>query len=137
LPVPAGEPRLDFHDLLKARAMRLPPVQLMLPSTADPRRARKTKRTKIVRSIQDDATRAWNLHTALYYKAMGRPWRIPRDSTDFATCYVGISFFHTLDRSSVLTSMAQVFDERGDGVIVQGGPAEINKEDRIPHLSAD
>ena len=135
--VPQGEPRLDFHDLLKARAMRLPPVQLMLPSTADPRRARKTKRGKTERRIQDDATRAWNLHTALYYKALGRPWRIPRDPNDFTTCYVGISFFHALDRSSVLTSMAQVFDERGDGVIVQGGPAEIAKDDRTPHLSAD
>ena len=89
-----GEPRLDFHDLLKASSMRLPPVQLMLPSTSDPRRARKRKRTQTERRIQDDATRAWNLHTALYYKALGRPWRIPRDTTDFTTCYVGISFFH-------------------------------------------
>lgn len=135
-PVGDGESRLDFHDMLKARSMRLPPVQLMLPSTADPRLARRTKRGR-VRTIQDDATRAWNLHTALYYKSLGRPWRIPRDPTDFTTCYVGVSFFHTLDRSSVLTSMAQVFDERGDGVIVQGGPAQIAKDDRTPHLSAE
>lgn len=135
-PPPGGnEPRLDFHDLLKARAMRLPPVQLMLPSTADPTRARKAKGGKRTRSIQDDATRAWNLHTALYYKALGRPWRIPRDASDYATCYVGVSFFHSLDRSAVLTSVAQVFDERGDGVIVQGGRAELSKEDRAPRLS--
>jgi hypothetical protein len=33
-----------------------------------------------------------------------------------------------------MTSMAQVFDERGDGIIVRGGPVKITKEDRIPHL---
>jgi hypothetical protein len=36
----------------------------------------------------------------------------------------------------MLTSMAQVFDERGDGVVVRGGQAEISKSDRTPHLSA-
>jgi hypothetical protein len=130
-----GEFALNFRSMLKASAMHLPPIQLMLPSTSDPTRARKAKKTKVVRQIQDDATRAWNLHSALYYKARGRPWRLPRDSTAFTTCFVGISFYHALDRSTVLTSMAQVFDERGDGVIVQGGRAEVSKDDRTPHLS--
>lgn len=134
-PVPRGEPRLDFHDMLKAVTLHLPPVQLLLPSTSDPSRARKAKRTQIARPLQDEATRAWNLHTALYYKALGRPWRLPRDPGEFTTCFVGISFYHALDRSSVMTSMAQVFDERGDGVIVQGGRAELSKDDRTPHLN--
>lgn len=133
--IPRGEVPFDFHDMLKAAAMHLPPVQLMLPSTSDPSRARKAKRTKETRRLQDDATRAWNLHTALYYKARGRPWRLPRDTAELTTCFVGISFYHALDRSSVMTSMAQVFDERGDGVIVQGGRAELSKDDRTPHLN--
>jgi hypothetical protein len=133
--IPAGEVLLDFHDMLKAAAMHLPPIQIMLPSTADPSRARKAKRTKLTRRLQDDATRAWNLHTALYYKARGRPWRLPRNPGEFTTCFVGISFYNALDRSSVMTSMAQVFDERGDGVIVQGGRAELSKDDRTPHLN--
>jgi hypothetical protein len=133
--IPAGETRLDFHDMLKAKAMHLPPLQVMLPSTADPSRARKAKRTKVTRRLQDDATRAWNLHTALYYKSRGRPWRVPRETAAFTTCFVGISFYHALDRTSVMTSMAQVFDERGDGVIVQGGRAELSKDDRTPHLN--
>ena len=29
------------------------------------------------RPLQDEATRAWNFHTALYYKAGGTPWRLP------------------------------------------------------------
>jgi hypothetical protein len=139
LPVPTTEPRLDFHHLLKARCMGMTtpiPVQLMVPSTADPTRARKSKTKKATRQIQDDATRAWNLHCALYYKAGGRPWRVPRDTRQLTTCYVGVSFYYDLAQSQVLTSMAQVFDERGDGVVVRGGQAEISKSDRAPHLSA-
>lgn len=137
--IPQGEPRLDFRHYLKARAMALPetkPVQLILPSTSDPTRARKSKIKKVTRKIQDDATRAWNLHTALYYKARGRPWRIPRDLKDLTICYVGVSFYYDLERTTVLTSMAQVFDERGDGVVVRGGPVQLSKDDRTPHLSA-
>lgn len=37
----------------------------------------------------------------------------------------------------MLTSVAQVFDERGEGLIVQGGNARIDKDDRSPHLSAE
>ena len=138
--VPKGEPRLDFHDHLKARAMSLPetkPLQLMLTSTPDPSRARKSKLKKVTRVLQDEATRAWNLHTALYYKARGRPWRVPRDSRELTTCYVGVSFFFDLQRTTVLTSMAQVFDERGDGVVVRGGPVQLSKDDRTPHLSTE
>ena len=36
-----------------------------------------------------------------------------------------------------MTSVAQVFNERGEGVIVKGGDAQIDKEDRQPHLSAE
>jgi hypothetical protein len=83
---------------------------------------------------QDEATRAWNLHTALYYKARGVPWRLVRDSADFTTCYIGISFYKTLDGSSILSSIAEVFNERGEGVVVRGGPAKLSKEDRQVHL---
>jgi hypothetical protein len=36
-----------------------------------------------------------------------------------------------------MTSVAQVFDERGDGLIVQGGSASYDKDDRSPHLSRE
>jgi hypothetical protein len=35
-----------------------------------------------------------------------------------------------------MTSVAQIFDERGDGLVVQGGNASYDKGDRTPHLSA-
>jgi hypothetical protein len=64
------------------------------------------------------------------------PWRLPRPSTELATCYVGISFYHGLSGTSLDTAVAHVFNERGDGVIVRGGAAHIAKEDRQPHLAA-
>ncbi len=132
--------KIDFHDLLKARAMRIDvPLQIILPSTygkaATSDTTVKKKRKKRQNRLQDEATRAWNIHTALYYKASGVPWRLPRQSTDLATCYIGISFYKTLDNSTLLTSVAQVFNERGEGVIVRGGTASYSKDDRQVHLA--
>lgn len=85
--------------------------------------------------LQDEATRAWNLHTALYYKAGGMPWRLPRDPTDLANCYVGVTFYRSTDYETLQTSVAQVFNQRGDGVIVRGAPAKVSRHDRQPHLA--
>ncbi len=123
-----------FHDLLKARAISLrKPLQLVFPATYGGRAPRRRRRD---RPLQDEPTRAWNLHTAVYYKSGGRPWRLVRDPSDFATCYVGVSFYESPDQSALLTSMAQVFNERGHGVIVRGARASISKDDRRPHLTA-
>lgn len=122
----------DFHDLLKAKALGLAcPLQLMRRDTWEGT----TKGSQRTRPLQDEATRAWNLHTALYYKAGGTPWRMPRHSSDLATCYVGISFYRTPDGEELHTAVAQVFNERGDGVVVRGGTAKISKADRQPHLN--
>lgn len=128
----------NFHHLLKARGMVLrKPIQIILPTTYDKEAKRKpTKRPGGMRELQDEATRAWNLHTAIYYKAGGIPWRITRDPSQLTACFVGVSFYKTLDLSSLMTSVAQVFNQRGEGVIVRGGAAKISKEDRQPHLSA-
>ena len=130
-------PGLDFHDLLKAEAMEeRKPVQIVLPATYDESVVRRRRRTGRIRRLQDEATRAWNFHTALYYKSGGTPWRLVRDSGQFTVCYVGVSFFKALDGSSLMTSVAQVFNERGEGVVVRGGPAQVSKNDRQPHVNA-
>ncbi len=129
---------VDFHDLLKARAMRYRvPLQIVNPTTYDPtiKRAQKSRPT-YARQLQDEATRAWNLHVALYYKSGGYPWRLPREDDDIATCFLGVSFFRTLDGASLWTSAAQVFNQRGVGMVIRGGPAYQSKLDRQPHLSA-
>ena len=130
--------RMDLHHLLKARSMQFrTPIQLILPGTYDESKAKKQKRAGTPRPLQDEATRAWNFFSALYYKAGGTPWRLERDPYQLAACFVGISFFETLDQSRLTTSMAQVFNELGEGVVVRGGPAALSKEDRQPHLGKE
>lgn len=126
-----------FHDVLKARAMPLRvPLQLIRPSTYDPKRARRQKRkTWKTKQRQDPASIAWNFFTALYYKAGGTPWRMVRASSDVDTCFVGVTFFRTVDGDGTATSVAQVYNQRGDGVVVRGGPAYRSNDDRQLHLS--
>ena len=122
----------NFHDLFKAEALLLSvPCQLIRPDTFGGGSTRK----KVGASIQSPSERAWNLHCALYYKAGGIPWRLTPDSSRLATCYVGASFFRSVDGTAVLTSVAQIFNERGEGLIVQGGNARIDRTDRSPHLT--
>lgn len=126
----------DFHSLLKAQSLRFrQPLQLIKRSTWDPN-FREPKGAK-VRRKQDDATIAWNLHTALYYKAGGVPWRLPRITGEKTSCYVGVSFYSGSDAERMETSVAQVFNQRGDGVIVRGALARVSQDDRQPHLSED
>lgn len=124
---------LNFHDIFKAKALDLQvPCQVLRPDTYGSSGSRKKGR-----SLQDKATTAWNFHTALYYKAGGVPWRLARQSGLLTTCYVGVSFFKSVEGDKLMTSVAQVFDERGEGLIVQGGSASYDKDDRSPHLSED
>jgi hypothetical protein len=127
----------DFRDLLKARTIHLKrPLQIVWPSTWEDRGKIVRQLSKIAnRSVQDAATRAWNLFGALYYKAGYIPWRIPRDPSQFDTSYVGISFYRDLGGQRLLTSTAQMFDERGQGLILRGGQARTDKQDRRPYLS--
>lgn len=137
-PAAIATTQLDFHDMLKACAMQQyrKAIQIILPPTYDKSKRGLSKFGR-PRELQDEATRAWNIHTALYYKADGVPWRLPRESTELTVCYVGVSFYRSLDQSALLTSVAQVFNERGEGVVVRGGPAAVSKEDRQPHLPED
>lgn len=140
----SGQSRHDFHHSLKAAAMPFhTPIQLVLPSTIGLGSRKKSSKKKRPgygpqpRQLQDPATCAWNLFTALYYKAGGVPWRLPRNPSDYQSCFVGISFYKTVDERRVFTSIAQVFNQRGEGIVVRGGQAHQSKEDRTPHLLAD
>jgi len=138
---PWEEPRreylgVDFYSLLKARSLRTSrPIQIIRRQTWD--KSFKPKDESQRRQQQDEATKAWNLHAALYYKAGGVPWRMTRSAEDLTSCYVGVAFYRSADEETLQTSVAQVFNERGDGVIVRGAQATQSKDDRQPHLSGD
>lgn len=133
--------KLIFHDYLKAKAMRLRrPVQYIRQTTydIDARKQRKKRRSGFKnKALQDDATCAWNIYLALYYRSGATPWRMPLNPYDYPTCYVGLAFYQSLDKSKLLTSTAQIFNERGYGHILRGAPAKLDKDDRQPHLAEE
>src|SRR6266850_1338160 len=57
------------------------------------------------------------------YKAGKVPWRLPPNEGDYKTSYLGIGFYKDLTGQRLLTSTAQMFDERGRGLILRGARA--------------
>jgi hypothetical protein len=126
---------LDFRDLLKAKTLHLQkPTQIVWPTLWDDHARIPRKLKKTMRRVQDPATRAWNLLNALFYKTGRAPWRLPRPEDQLKTSYVGIGFYRDLSGQRLLTATAQMFDERGKGMILRGGRARIDKGDRHPYL---
>ena len=120
----------NFRRALKAKAMQFSiPLQLFREHSFDPD----------AKDQQDEATKAWNFCTALYYKANRQtvPWKLIADINKPSVCYVGIGFYRSRDKKTLRTSLAQVFDELGNGVILRGTPLEIDKHDKRPHLTED
>lgn len=120
---------LNFRRALKAKAMHLgKPLQLI----------RATSLISSEKGQQDDATKAWNFCTALYYKAGAtNPWKLEADSSQPTSCAVGIAFYRSRDKKTLHTSLAQIFDELGNGLILRGTPVDLKKDDRIPHLTSN
>lgn len=122
----------DFRRALKAIAMKHRcPIQIGLPAT-----------WRDSPKVQDPATRAWNFFVALYYKAGGIPWSLVE--LDDHTCFVGVSFYNvaTEKLNYVYSSVAQVFDKSGRGVVVRGekfdwDPANWGRSPHLPKLAAD
>jgi len=108
---------VDFRRQLKARAMQHAiPTQIIRESTL-----------RLIDTGAPDergltllSDRMWNLSTAIYYKAGGKPWRLasPRPGV----CYVGVSFKKTDPSVENRTACcaAQMFLDSGDGVVFMG-----------------
>jgi hypothetical protein len=120
---------VNFRRLLKAKTMQLSkPIQIIRELSLDMN----------PKTQQDDATRAWNFCTAVYYKASQTvPWKMVSNVNRPSVCYVGIGFYRSRDRKILNTSLAQIFDELGNGVILRGTEVVDDKIDRIPHLTAN
>jgi hypothetical protein len=86
---------------------------------------------------QDPASIAWNLLTALYYKAGNRPWQLQMLPEN--ACYVGVSFYKETPHADadMQTSLAQVFGA-GEGLVLKGRRAIVDRRrDRKAHLDED
>ncbi|MFB9951622.1 hypothetical protein ACFFP0_22465 [Rhizobium puerariae] len=133
-----GGDMTNFRDLLKAKTLHLPvPTQIVWPDTWDDaaKIPRKVKRDSN-RQTQVKATRAWNLLNALFYKAGKVPWRLLPDQAEYRTSFLGIGFYRDLDGQQLWTSTAQMFDERGRGLILRGARAQTETRGRHPYLTA-
>ncbi|MDO1560121.1 hypothetical protein Q0812_11855 [Brevundimonas sp. 2R-24] len=129
---------LNFRDLLKAKTLHLPvPTQIVWPDTWDDaaKIPRKVKRDSN-RQTQVKATRAWNLLNALFYKAGKVPWRLLPHQAEYRASFLGIGFYRDLDGQQLWTSTAQMFDERGRGLILRGARAQTEIRGRHPYLTA-
>jgi hypothetical protein len=116
----------DFHDYLKALCLQSSAVfQLIWPRTY----------TKGTKGVQDMATCAWNLFTAIFYKAGGVPWKLRSSPGSLSTCYVGIAFSKREGTGYSHTSLTQIFNDRGEGTILRGGLASKSEEDHEVHLT--
>ena len=125
---------VDFRRQIKARAMEYGiPIQLIRESTLVVEPA---KGERELTSISD---RAWNISTALYYKAGGKPWKLA-DARD-GVCYIGLAFKqseHKRRNKNNACCAAQMFLDSGDGVVFRGefGPW-YSEKNREFHLSKD
>jgi len=137
----AYEYDLDFHNQLKARLLctqsltQIVQEGTMMPVTGIPETERPKRDS---RPFQ--AAIAWNLGTAAFYKAGGRPWKI--NGIRGGVCYVGLVFKQDQTKGDPRTACcaAQMFLDSGDGTVFRGavGPwySEEKKEFHLTKAAA-
>ena len=112
-----------FHHSLKARAMTVGfPTQLIWQQTLEGH------------ALEDEATRAWNFWTSVYYKGGGTPWRVM--GLPKGTCYVGLAFYKDRKDQTLRSCLAQAFSDQGEGVVLRSEPFKWTGS-RSPHLPKD
>lgn len=131
----APEKSFDFRNALKGKVMEFGiPIQILHESTCEQilNYDNISKHTK-----QDPCSFAWNLSTALFYKANGKPWRLAKLPTD--TCYVGVSFFRDKlhPTKDIQISMAQIFTHTGEGLVLRGTEVDIDEHTKQPYLKKE
>jgi hypothetical protein len=123
-----GQVHRDLRRAFKAMAMKSGiPTQIILSRTV-----------RGGKGVDLEERRAWNLLTAMYFKAGGVPWK-PLGLTE-GTCYIGISFYRPLGNltNTLRTSVAMAFDESGEGLVLRGQEFSWSEDDGpSPHLNAE
>jgi hypothetical protein len=125
----------DFRASLKAKCLDEPaPVQILTQTILE--KMLNHEQQAHSKIGQDAATIAWNLAAAIYYKADHQPWRVGQLRQ--GTCYVGIRFYYdkTTSEKDMHASLAQIFSETGEGMVVRGDSFKWNVENEgEPRLS--
>ncbi|WP_156465037.1 hypothetical protein [Mesorhizobium sp. Root552] len=109
-----------FHNQLKAKLLACEAVTQIVRQTTIAPQEFLNARGKPLRKLQDDATIAWNLTTAIYYKAGAKPWTL--SDIREGVCYIGLVFKRTNnphDRNEACCG-AQMFLHTGEGIVFKG-----------------
>lgn len=129
----------DFRRVLKARCLEYDvPTQILTQSVLDMLAREDGIVSKRELKKQDRSAFAWNLAVALYYKANHFPWRT--GYLKDGTCYVGVAFYQdqTTREKHMCASLAQVFSDTGEGMVVRGNSFKWDtRELGQPHLTEE
>ena len=111
---------VHFHNQLKARLLNhSAPTQIVRESTLA-RNDFLNQFGRPIRQLESESAVAWNMSTATFYKAGGRPWKLSaiRDGV----CYIGMTFKVDEKATNPRTACcaAQMFLDSGDGVVFRG-----------------
>lgn len=127
-----------FHNQLKAKLLDCEAVTQIVRQTTIAPLEYLNRRGKPIRKLQDEATIAWNLSTAIYYKAGAKPWTLA-DIRD-GVCYIGLVFKRTNNprKPAEACCGAQMFLQSGEGIVFKGavGPWASGKLGEY-HLDRD
>ncbi|MFC1712139.1 hypothetical protein ACFL6S_00655 [Candidatus Poribacteria bacterium] len=111
---------VDFHNQLKARLLKgQVPTQIVRETTIAPGDF-PDKLGRPIRKLDVESAIAWNLSSATFYKAGGRPWKL--GAAREGVCYLGIVFKRDERERDPRTACcgAQMFLDSGDGVVFRG-----------------
>jgi hypothetical protein len=109
-----------FHNQLKAKLLGCEAVTQIVRQTTIAPNEYLNRYGKPLRKLQDEATVAWNLSTAIYYKAGVKPWTLA-DIRD-GVCYIGLVFKRTNNPRDPFEACcgAQMFLQTGEGIVFKG-----------------
>lgn len=131
---------VDFHNQLKARLLGKAPTQIVRESTIAPPVDDSVKERPKRDMSKYQAALAWNLTSAGFYKAGGRPWKM--DEIRDGVCYLGLVFKRDETQADPKTACcaAQMFLDSGDGLVFKGavGPwyTPDTNEYHLSHIAA-
>ena len=112
---------VNFHNQLKARLLHSKALtQIIRESTIAPEDFPDQFGMPARKMNTMQASVAWNISTAVFYKCGGRPWKI--NGIRDGVCYIGIVFKQLPNSSNLKNACcaAQMFLDSGDGVVFKG-----------------
>ena len=112
---------LNFHNQLKARLLPVKALTQIVRETTIAPWDFPDGRGKPARGMDKmQASVAWNISTAVFYKCGGRPWKI--NGIRDGVCYIGLVFKQMPEHSGSGNACcaAQMFLDSGDGVVFRG-----------------